>query len=42
MSQNFLKLNMDKTEAVLFGAKEEKLKVSTRLQSVMLKDSEKA
>lgn len=33
MCQNFLKLNEEKTEVVVFGAKDERLKVSTYLQT---------
>ncbi|XP_037631145.1 uncharacterized protein LOC119491325, partial [Sebastes umbrosus] len=42
MCQNFLQLNKDKTEVVVFGAKKERLKVSAHLQFVMLKSSDQA
>ncbi len=42
MCQNFLWLNKDKTEVIVFGAKEELLGVSTQCQSVMLKTIDQA
>ncbi len=42
MCQNFLQLNKDKTEVIVFGAREERLKVSARLQSVMLRTTDQA
>ncbi|XP_032872790.1 uncharacterized protein LOC116970201, partial [Amblyraja radiata] len=42
MNQNFLQLNKEKTEIIVFGAKEEQLKVSTQLQMVMLKTTNQA
>ena len=42
MCQNFLQLNEDKTEIIVFGAKEERLKVSTQLQKAKLETSNKA
>ncbi len=42
MCQNFLQLNKDKTEVIVFSAQEEWLKVSAQLQSVMLKTTDQA
>ena len=40
MCQNFLQLNKDKTEVMVFGAKAERIKVSAELQSAMFKTTE--
>ena len=37
MCKNFLQLNNDKTEIIVFGAKEERLKVTVHLESLSLK-----
>ena len=37
MCQNFLQLNKDKTEIIVFGAKEERVKVTVHLESLSLK-----
>ena len=42
MCQNFLHLNKDKTEVMVFGAKAERIKVSTELQSAMFKTTDTA
>ena len=42
MCQNFLQLNNDKTEAIVFGARDEQLKVSAQLKSVMLESRHQA
>ncbi|KAI4800683.1 hypothetical protein KUCAC02_009526 [Chaenocephalus aceratus] len=42
MCQNFLQLNKDKTEVMVFGAKAERLKVSAELQCAMFKPTDKA
>ena len=42
MCQNFLQLNEDKTEIIVFGAKEEILKVHTQLQTAKLETKNKA
>ncbi|CAJ1082756.1 hypothetical protein KUCAC02_009465 [Xyrichtys novacula] len=42
MCQNFLQLNKDKTEVIVFGAEDEQLKVCAQLQSIMLKSTNQA
>ena len=42
MCQNFLQLNKDKTEIIVFGAKEERLKVIAHLDSLSLKAKSQA
>ena len=42
MCQNLLQLSEDKTETEVFGAKEERLKISTRLQTAKLETNNKA
>ena len=42
MCQNFLQLNNDKTEVIVFGARDEQLKVSAQLKSVMLESRHQA
>lgn len=39
MCQNFLQLNTEKTEIIVFGTKEERLKVSALLDSMTLKST---
>lgn len=41
MCQNFLQLNKDKTEIIVFGAKKERLRVTQHLHSLSLKTSNK-
>ena len=40
MCQNFLQLNKDKTEIIVFGAKADRLKVTAQLESLALKPKE--
>ena len=42
MCQNFLQLNKDKTEVMVFGVKAEHITVSAELQSAMFKTTDKA
>ena len=42
MCRNFLQLNEDKTEIIVFGAKTERLKITQHLHSLSLKTSIKA
>ena len=37
MNQNFLQLNQDKTEVIVFGNKEKRIAVSKHLESLSLK-----
>ena len=42
MCHNFLQLNKNKTEVIVFGAKDKRLKVTTKLQSINLKPTNQA